>query len=175
MSGGLLGGVVEAVVGFGHALVAGDHQRGAVVVIGFAGVFQVAESLEALGKGKGLEAVGGRITQVVLQRGSKEARPKFVCARLEHSKGPNVENAKISKSVEKTLIRLADRAIAKLRRNACVAQTRVLQRSIACTSWSAFRTATTIFTPLHFCLESLWLHLCSTILAVRASREPSNG
>ena len=27
-------GIVEAIVGFGHPLVAGDHQRGAVVVIG---------------------------------------------------------------------------------------------------------------------------------------------
>jgi hypothetical protein len=34
---GLLAAVVEAIVGLGHALVAGDHEGGAVVVIGFAG------------------------------------------------------------------------------------------------------------------------------------------
>ena len=43
---------VEAIVGLGHALVAGDHERGAVVVIGAASVFEMRDEVSKLG-GKG--------------------------------------------------------------------------------------------------------------------------
>ena len=43
---------VEAVVGLGQSLVAGDHQFGAVVVVGFAGRFERGVGLKAGGKGK---------------------------------------------------------------------------------------------------------------------------
>ena len=45
--------IVEAIVGLGHALVAGDHERGAVVVIGCDQPLQVrAKSRSLGGKGK---------------------------------------------------------------------------------------------------------------------------
>ena len=71
MSGVALVGVVEAVVGLGQALVVPDHERGAELVIGLAGGFEGGVGLPVLGEGKGLEAVGGRVAEVVLHR-----RPK---------------------------------------------------------------------------------------------------
>ena len=63
--GGGLVGVVEAVVGPGHALAASDHQGGAEVVVRLADSFEGGEGLPMLGEREGLEAVGGGVAEVV--------------------------------------------------------------------------------------------------------------
>jgi hypothetical protein len=81
---------VEAVVGLGHALVGRDHQRGAVVVVGLADTFQDRVSLVAQRKWEGLEAVRGRVTQIVLHRGREEPCPDFMDTGLENGEGSKV-------------------------------------------------------------------------------------
>ncbi len=66
MSSAVSVAIVEAIVGLGHALVAGDHERGAVVVVGLAGSFECRRRLEVRRKWKGLEAVGRCVTKIVL-------------------------------------------------------------------------------------------------------------
>ncbi len=60
--------IVEAIVGLGHALVAGDHERGAVVVVGVTGCFKFGELLEVQRKWKGVKAIGWRVAKIVLHR-----------------------------------------------------------------------------------------------------------
>ena len=56
------GGVVEAVVGVGEALVVADHEVSAVLVVGATDGFEGGGGLPVWGEGKGFEAVGGRIS-----------------------------------------------------------------------------------------------------------------
>ena len=51
------GGVVEAVVGVGEALVVADHEGGAGVVVGAADGFEGGGGLPVWGEGEGFEAV----------------------------------------------------------------------------------------------------------------------
>ena len=54
-------GIVEAVVGSGHAFVVSDHEGGAEVVVRLAGGFEGGVGFPTLGEGEGLEAVGGGV------------------------------------------------------------------------------------------------------------------
>ena len=69
-------GIVEAVVGLGQALVVADHERGAELVVGLAGGFEGGVGLPASREGEGLEAVGGGVAEVVLQRGRRRTAPR---------------------------------------------------------------------------------------------------
>ncbi len=60
-------GVVEAVVGGGEALVVGDHELGAVGVVGFACGFESGIGFPVFGEGEGFKAVGGRVLQIIFQ------------------------------------------------------------------------------------------------------------
>ncbi len=64
--------VVEAVVGLRHSFVAGDHQGGAVVVIGLARRFEDGVRLEIRREGEGLEAVVLHIRESILKAGTYE-------------------------------------------------------------------------------------------------------
>ena len=59
------GGVVEAVVGVGEALVVADHEGGAVVVVGAADGFEGGGGLPVWGEGEGFEAVRGGIAKSI--------------------------------------------------------------------------------------------------------------
>ena len=79
---GGLGRIVEAIVGLGHALVAGDHERGAVVVVGMAGSFEVEQtSRSPVGKGKVSKQSDGVYRRSILQRGAKNIAPKVHARR----------------------------------------------------------------------------------------------
>ena len=47
---GGLGRIVEAIVGLGHALVAGDHERGAMIMVGAAAASSSADVSKSVGK-----------------------------------------------------------------------------------------------------------------------------
>ena len=66
--GGGLGGVVEAVVGVGEALIVADHESGAVGVVGAADGFEGGGGLPVWGEGEGFEAVGGGVAESIFQR-----------------------------------------------------------------------------------------------------------
>ena len=82
-AGVVLVGVVEAVVGLGHALVVSDHESGAVLVVRLASGFECGVGLPAFREREGLEAVRGGVAESVFQRGCEESRPDFVGAGLE--------------------------------------------------------------------------------------------
>ena len=56
------GGVVEAVVGVGEALVVAAHEGGAVLVVGAADGFDGGGGLPVWGEGEGLEAIRRGVT-----------------------------------------------------------------------------------------------------------------
>ena len=76
--GAVLGGIVEAVVGLGQPLVARDHERGAVVVIGLAGGFEGGGGFEVGREGEVREAVCRIIAKPILQRRTEEPRPSLM-------------------------------------------------------------------------------------------------
>src|SRR5262245_12583467 len=75
---GRLAGVVEAIVGLGQALVAGNHERGTVVDISLPGGFECGVDQEAGGQWERLETVRRRIAQIILHRRREEPSPDLM-------------------------------------------------------------------------------------------------
>ena len=73
-------GVVEAVVGFGQALIVADHERGAELVILPSRRLQRRVRLEGFRKRECLETVTRCVALSVFERRAEKACPKFVGA-----------------------------------------------------------------------------------------------
>ena len=82
MSSAVSSRIVEAIVGLGHALVAGDHERGAVVVVGLARGIEFGRCLEVRWKRKSFEDSFDCVNAIIFHRGLEQVHPRLMNSAL---------------------------------------------------------------------------------------------